>query len=113
METFLGYLVGLVVGLILGLLGGGGSLLVVAIVYLLQKEPIGLATAYITLLVGISALFGFIPRVREKQIDWSTLLWLGIPVSAGMLLVRLWLIAIVPDELFVLGAITITTAQQS
>ena len=97
----LGYLIGLLVGVILGLLGGGGSLLIVAIVYLL-KIPMDPGTAYIGLLVGVSAAIGVIPRIRAKLIDWPTVLALGIPVSIGMLLVRYWLFGLVPAK-FTLG----------
>ena len=98
----LGFLIGLAVGIILGLLGGGGSLLIVAIIYLMNK-PLDPGTAYITLLVGISASVGLIPRFRQKLVDWPTVLALGIPVSLGMLLVRLWLFDVVPEELFRFG----------
>lgn len=97
MEFFLGYFIGLIVGFILGLLGGGGSLMVVAIILVLDIRPINLATAYIGILVGISALFGAIPRIKQKLIDWPTVWALGIPVTLGMLLVRSVLVDLIPD----------------
>jgi uncharacterized membrane protein YfcA len=106
METVLGYLVGLVVGIVLGMLGGGGSLLAVAILYLLGKDE-NRGTAYITVLVGVTSLFGTLPRIRQRLIDWPTVLALGIPVTAGMLLVRLWLFDQVPDY-FTLGTLVIS-----
>ena len=106
METFLGYLVGLIVGLVLGMLGGGGSLLAVAMLYLLNKDE-NRGTAYITILVGITSLFGALPRLRQRLIDWPTVLALGVPVTAGMLLVRLWMFDVVPDE-FSVGSLVIS-----
>ena len=106
-ETVLGYLVGLLVGIILGLLGGGGSLLLPALLYLLHIE-LDFATAYTTILVGITALFGALPRMRQKLIDVPTFFALGIPVAVGMLLVRLWLFDAVPNVLFSLGPIVVT-----
>jgi uncharacterized membrane protein YfcA len=106
METFLGYLVGLIVGIVLGMLGGGGSLLAVAMLYLLNKDE-NRGTAYITLLVGVTSLFGALPRIRPKLIDWPTVLALGIPVTSGMLLVRLWLFDQVPNE-FSLGSLVVS-----
>jgi uncharacterized membrane protein YfcA len=103
MEIFAGFLIGLLVGVILGLLGGGGSLLIVAIVYLI-KYPMDPGTAYIGFLVGVSAAVGVIPRIREKLIDWPTVLALGIPVSLGMLLVRFWLFDKVPEEFVLSGS---------
>lgn len=103
---FLGYLVGFFVGIVLGMLGGGGSLLAVAMLYLIGKDE-NRGTAYITILVGITSLFGALPRIRQRLIDWPTFLALGIPVAAGMLLVRLWLFDQVPEQ-FTLGSLVIS-----
>ena len=101
-EATLGYLVGLIVGIIMGLLSGGGSLLLPAMLYLFnQNETI--ATANTTILVGITALFGLIPRLRQKMVDWPTVLALGIPVSAGMLVARRWVIENIPAVLNIVG----------
>ena len=104
---FAGYLVGLLVGVLLGMLGGGGALLVPAMLYLLHLNE-SFATAYTTLLVGITALFGVFPRLGTGQIDWWTALALGVPVSVGMLLVRCWLFDVIPDVLFKVGSLDIT-----
>jgi uncharacterized membrane protein YfcA len=106
-ETVLGYLIGLLVGIIMGLLGGGGSLLLPALMYFLHFE-LNFATAYTTILVGITALFGAMPRIRQKLIDGPTFLALGIPVSVGMLIVRVWLYEAIPDTLFSLGPLIVT-----
>lgn len=102
--VFLGYLVGLMVGIVLGMLGGGGSLMAVSMLYLLGKDE-SVGTAYITILVGITALFGAWPRIRQGLVDWRTVLALGIPVAAGMLLVRMWLFDELPTSFPVGGLI--------
>ena len=104
---FLGYALGLLVGLIMGLLGGGGSLLLPVLLYLLHKD-VSHATAYTTILVGITAFFGAFRRYRQREIDWPTVVALGVPVSLGMLLVRGWLFDAVPDELFRIGSFVVT-----
>ncbi len=106
-TEILGYVIGFFVGVIMGMLGGGGSLLLPVMLYLLHKD-VSLATAYTTILVGITAVFGAVPRWRRRQIDWPTTFALGVPVSMGMLLVRGWLFEAIPDELMTLGSITIT-----
>jgi uncharacterized membrane protein YfcA len=106
-ETGLGYLIGLVVGIIMGMLGGGGSLLLPALLYLLHLD-VKIATAYTTILVGVTALAGVSIRLRQGLIDWPTVWALGIPVSAGMLLVRLWLFHAIPDVLFEIGSLVVT-----
>ncbi len=101
---FLAYIVALVVGVIIGMFGGGGSLLVVAIIYLAQTaRPIGVSTAYISILVGITSLVGLLPRIKQQQVHWRTVLALGIPVTLGMVIVRAWLIDLVPDVICQFG----------
>ena len=102
---FLAYIVALVVGVVIGMFGGGGSLLVVAIIYMAQStRPIGLSTAYISVLVGVTALIGLIPRIKEKQVNWRTAFALGGPVTLGMVIVRAWLIDSVPDVICQIGS---------
>ncbi len=106
-ETILGYFVGWVVGIILGMLGGGGSLLLPAMLYLFHLD-LRFATAYTTILVGLTAMFGFLPRLRQNLIDLPIALAMGIPVSVGMLLVRLWLFDAIPQRLFAIGSFELT-----
>ncbi|MFK7766352.1 MAG: sulfite exporter TauE/SafE family protein [Mariniblastus sp.] len=107
MPEIFGYLVGLFVGVVMGLLGGGGSLLLPAMLWVfLQDESV--ATAHTAFLVGVTALFGFIPRWRKKEVDWLTVLALGVPVSVGMLIARLWLIKWIQPVLFEIGSVEIT-----
>ena len=102
---FLAYIVALVVGAVIGMFGGGGSLLVVAIIYMAQTpRPISLSTAYISILVGVTALIGLIPRIKQKQVNWPTVLALGVPVTLGMVIVRAWLIDLVPDVVCQFGS---------
>ena len=102
MYDLIGHFVGLVVGVVLGLLGGGGSLLAIPMFLIFDKSA-ATGSAYITMLVGISAAIGLIPRVRMKLVDWSTVIALGIPVSVGNLLTRAWLIHALPANIPVLG----------
>ncbi|MDG1872811.1 MAG: TSUP family transporter [Mariniblastus sp.] len=102
MIDFLGYLVGLIVGVVLGLLGGGGSLLAVPMLLIFDKSAVT-GSAYVTILVGVSALFALMPRIRMKLVDWPTVLALGIPVSISTLLTRVWLIHAIPDMIPVIG----------
>lgn len=92
----IGYLIGLFVGIIMGMIGGGGSVLLPTFVYLLDKDST-LATAYTLFLVGVTALFGVIPRVRNKEVDFPTAITLGVPILLGTLLVRGWLTYRIPD----------------
>lgn len=97
--TIIGYLIGFLVGVVMGLIGGGGSLLLPTLVYLLEKEST-LATAYTLVLVGVTALVGVLPRIRDGLIDFPTAITLGVPILIGTLIVRAWLTHLIPDFQF-------------
>ena len=92
----IGYLIGFLIGAIMGVIGGGGALILPTMVYLLERETT-LATAYTLILVGVTALIGMMPRLKSKEIDFPTVLALGIPVLLGTLLVRGYLTHEIPD----------------
>lgn len=71
------------IGLSLGLLGSGGSILTVPVLVYLVDQPEKVAIAGSLVIVGSIALLGAIPYLRQKLIDWNTVLWFGIPGMAG------------------------------
>ena len=105
MVEILGYVIGFLVGIIMGLIGGGGALLLPVFIYLLNIND-NLATAYTLLLVGVTAVFGAIPRVRKKQVDCDAVLLLGIPILLATLIVR-YIYPNVPQNLFAVGGVVI------
>ena len=107
MFTILAYLLGCMVGIVLGLIGGGGIFLFPILLFLVG-QPDDVATAHTTILVGLTALVGAIPRIYYRQVDWPTVLALGLPVTLGMLLVRGWLFHALPTDLVSLGEWTLT-----
>ncbi len=100
------YAISLVIGLIMGLIGGGGSLLLPTFIYILKKNAV-LASAYTLVLVGVTALFGAWPRYKSKEIDFTTVFSLGIPILIGTMIVRSC-IHYMPDPLFTIGTFDIT-----
>lgn len=110
LSTIIAFLLTVAVGGILGLIGGGG-LLLFPINHFVLGQPIQIASAHAACLVAVAGLIGVIPRIRQGDIDWPTVFALGIPVSAGMLLVRLWLINIIPPVLFSQGGFEVTRQQ--
>lgn len=102
-----GYLVGLLIGIVMGLIGGGGSILLPVFVYLFDI-PVVMATAYTLVLVGVTAAVGVWFRRGRGEIDMWTAATLGLPVLAGTLLVRAWLIHVIPDTLMTIGDFKIT-----
>jgi uncharacterized membrane protein YfcA len=100
------YAISLMIGLVMGLIGGGGSLLLPTFIYVLKKDAV-LASAYTLLLVGVTAIFGAIPRYRKNEVDFLTVLNLGVPILMGTLVVR-YGIHYLPDPLFSVGAFAVT-----
>lgn len=96
------YLIGVFIGLALGMTGGGGSLLLPTFIYLCGFT-VQLATGYTLILTGATAAIGVVPRIRKKEVDYATAITLAIPVLIGTLLVRVWLLKMVPEILFEVG----------
>jgi len=104
----LGYILAIAVGISLGLIGSGGSILTVPIlVYIMGVNPV-LATAYSLFIVGSTALVGAVQSAMQKRVDFKTVLVFGIPSIAAVYITRMWLLPVIPDEIFSIGSVTIT-----
>lgn len=104
----LGYFLAGLVGVSLGLIGSGGSILTVPIlVYVLGVNPV-LATAYSLFIVGSTALVGGVQSALQKKVDFKTVLIFGIPSIAAVYATRMWLVPLIPKELFSIGSLIIT-----
>ncbi len=104
----LGYFLAAIVGISLGLIGSGGSILTVPIlVYIMGVNPV-LATAYSLFIVGSTALVGGVQSAIQKRVDFKTVFIFGIPSIAAVYATRLWLVPIIPKELFSIGSFTVT-----
>lgn len=104
----LGYIASALIGIALGLIGGGGSILTVPVlVYLFAIEPT-LATAYSLFIVGVTALVGSIRSAMNNLVDFRTAIVFAIPSFIAVYLTRRFVIPAIPDELFRVGAVTVT-----
>lgn len=104
----LGFVLAAIVGLSLGLIGSGGSILTVPIlVYVLGIDPV-LATAYSLFIVGSTSLVGGAQSSRQKQVDFKTVLIFGIPSVAAVYITRMWLVPVIPQEIYSIGSLVIT-----
>jgi len=104
----LGYILAVIVGISLGLIGSGGSILTVPIlVYIMGVNPV-LATAYSLFIVGSTALVGGVQSAIQKRVDFKTVLIFGIPSIAAVYATRMWLMPVIPKELFTIGSLVIT-----
>ncbi len=106
--VIVGFLLAALVGISLGLIGSGGSILTVPIlVYIMGVDPV-LATAYSLFIVGSTALVGGIQSALQKRVDFKTVLIFGIPSIAAVYATRLWVVPLIPAELFSIGGMAIT-----
>jgi len=104
----LGYVLAAIVGISLGLIGSGGSILTVPVlVYVMGVNPV-LATAYSLFIVGSTALVGGVQSALQKKVDFKTVLIFGIPSIAAVYATRMWLVPLIPKELFSIGTLVIT-----
>jgi len=104
----LGYALAAIVGVSLGLIGSGGSILTVPIlVYVMAVNPV-LATAYSLFIVGSTALVGGVQSAMQKRVDFKTVFIFGIPSIAAVYATRMWLVPLIPNELFSIGSLVIT-----
>lgn len=103
-----GYILAAIVGVSLGLIGSGGSILTVPIlVYVMGVNPV-LATAYSLFIVGTTALVGGVQSALQKKVDFKTVLIFGAPSIAAVYATRMWLVPLIPKELFTLGSLVVT-----
>lgn len=104
----LGYFLASMVGVSLGLIGSGGSILTVPIlVYIMGVDPV-IATAYSLFIVGSTALVGGIQYSFQKRVDFKTALIFGIPSIAAVYATRLWLVPLIPKEIFTVSGFVLT-----
>lgn len=108
MET-LGFLIAILIGFTLGFIGGGGSILTVPVlVYMFQIEPV-LATAYSLFIVGISASVGALNYMKKGLLSYKTAIVFAVPSLLAVFLTRRFLLPTIPEQLFTIGELDITT----
>ena len=99
----LGYLASVFIGIILGLIGAGGSIMTVPIVVYLFKINPERATSYSLFIVGITSLVGVIRYYKEGLIELKTAFSFAIPSILTLILIRKFIMPMVPKELFSIG----------
>ena len=104
----LGYLFSVLIGISIGLIGAGGSILAVPImVYLFSVNP-QLATSYSLFIVGVTAFFGAIRHYQMGNLQFRLALSFALPSVASLLVVRKYILPIIPDQIFSSGDFSLT-----
>lgn len=105
----IGYIGAILVGFTLGLIGGGGSILTVPVlVYLFHIEPV-LATAYSLFVVGISSSVGALNYMKKGLLNYKTAVVFAVPSFIAVFLTRKFLVPAIPEQLYSIGKLDITT----
>src|SRR5687768_14962058 len=105
---FAGYIASLFIGITLGLIGGGGSILTVPVLVYLFLVPPPLAISYSLFIVGSTSLVGAYKSYRKGVVSIQTALLFGTFSVATVLLVRKFIVPLVPDVIFTTGTFTLT-----
>lgn len=92
----LGLVVSLIIGVVLGLVGGGGSILTVPLVYYIFDESLLLSTTYSLFVVTLAAGTGVITRISDKQIDFRGGIVFVIPSMITAFLIRRYVMDMFP-----------------
>jgi uncharacterized membrane protein YfcA len=103
----LGYFLSILIGVSLGLMGGGGSILTVPLlVYFFHIDPI-LAASYSLIIVGFTSLIGITPYVKDRNIDYKSVISFGIPSIIAVFLTKYYLVPLIPEKLVLASTIEI------
>ncbi|MBP6431763.1 MAG: sulfite exporter TauE/SafE family protein [Ferruginibacter sp.] len=104
----LGYVASILIGISLGLIGSGGSILAVPIlVYLFNVNP-QLATTYSLFIVGVTSFVGVLKHYKLGNLKLKTALYFAIPSVLSLLVVRIIILPIIPQQLFTINSFIIT-----
>ena len=104
----IGYLASILIGISLGLIGGGGSILTIPIlVYLFKINPV-LATTYSLFIVGFTAAIGSFKHYQLGNLKFKSAIPFAIPSLISIIVVRKFLMPIIPETIFSLGTFSLT-----
>ena len=104
----IGYTAAVLIGISLGLIGGGGSILTVPVLVYLFGIDAFLATEYSLFIVGISSLIGSVSYGKKGLVNFKMVSIFGIPSVISIFLTRIYLLPLIPEEVFRVGNFMIT-----
>ncbi|MFT7688090.1 MAG: putative membrane protein YfcA [Candidatus Azotimanducaceae bacterium] len=73
----------ILIGVVMGLLGSGGSILSVPILVYLVGQDGKVAIGSSLAIVGCIALFGSLAYIKDRLVDWRSVLFFGVPGMIG------------------------------
>jgi len=109
----IGYIGAAFIGTSLGLVGAGGGVLTMPLMVYLFKVPALLASSYSLAIVGFTSLLGAAGKYKQGEIRVKTALLFGITSATVVLAIRRFVIPLVPDELFTIAGLPVSSATMS
>lgn len=104
----IGYAAAVLIGVSLGLIGGGGSILTVPVLVYLFGIDAFLATEYSLFVVGISSLVGSVSYFKKGLVNFKMALVFGLPSVISIFLTRIYLLPLIPENVFQIQNFTVT-----
>lgn len=104
----IGYAAAVLIGVSLGLIGGGGSILTVPVLVYLFGIDAFLATEYSLFVVGITSLVGSVSYFKKGLVNFKMALVFGLPSVISIFLTRIYLLPLIPENVFQIQNFTVT-----
>ena len=104
----IGYIASIFIGIALGLIGGGGSILTVPVLFYLFAVDTVTATAYSLFIVGLTSAVGTVSYFKKGLVNIKTAIVFGIPSIIAVFLTRAYLVPAIPKEVFSIGDFVVT-----
>jgi len=103
-----GYIASIFIGIALGLIGGGGSILTVPVLFYLFGVDAVSATAYSLFIVGLTSVVGSFSYFRNGLVNIKTAVIFGIPSIIAVFFTRAYIVPAIPKEVFTVDGFIVT-----
>lgn len=103
-----GYITSVFIGIALGLIGGGGSILTVPVLFYLFSIDVVLAIAYSLFIVDTTSVVGSFSYFKKGLVNIKTAIIFGIQSIIAVFLTRAFIVPAIPQEIFSIENFTIT-----
>ncbi|MEI7014087.1 sulfite exporter TauE/SafE family protein [Leptospira licerasiae] len=104
----LGYITSFIMGILLGLIGAGGSILTVPILFYIFGQDAAFATTNSMFIVGIASFVGAVIQTKKGNTNIKVGMYFALPSFIGIYIARYFLLPSIPNILISNFGITLT-----
>lgn len=97
------YAIALLIGVSLGLIGAGGAIVAVPAFVYLGNTPPTIASGYALFVVAIVTAVGAVQYVRNKLVDWRSVVAFGVTTLVSIALIRKFIMPELPESFTLLN----------